>query len=96
MKIITGVDPFSDRLCVLPEQAVLADLSAVLVLLIISMRRYTDGWLRARRALPLTAAAEAQWDLLPPLACSTSCFMSWRPALWKATSFESTACILPS
>lgn len=45
-----------------------ADLSAVLVLLIISMRRYTDVWLRTRRALPVSAAAEAQWDLLPPLA----------------------------
>ncbi len=45
-----------------------SDLSAVLVLLIISMRRYTDVWLRTRRALPVSAAAEAQWDLLPPLA----------------------------
>lgn len=45
-----------------------ADLSAVLVLLIISMRRYTDVWLRTRRAQPVSAAAEAQWDLLPPLA----------------------------
>ncbi len=43
-------------------------LPAVLVLLIISMRRYSDVWLRTRRALPMTVAAEAQWDLLPPLA----------------------------
>lgn len=54
-----------------PQPSVHADLSAVLVLLIISMRRYTDVWLRARRALPVSAAAEAQWDLLPPLASAT-------------------------
>ncbi len=50
------------------QPAVHADLSAVLVLLLISMRRYTDVWLRTRRALTMSAAAEAQWDLLPPLA----------------------------
>ena len=33
--------------------------------------RYTDTAARARRSEPLTAAAEVQWDLLPPLACST-------------------------
>lgn len=33
--------------------------------------RYTDLADRARRSEPLTAAAEVQWDLLPPLACST-------------------------
>ncbi len=49
-------------------QAVHADLSAVLVMLIISMRRYTDVWFRTRRAVAMSAAAEAQWDLLPPLA----------------------------
>jgi serine phosphatase RsbU (regulator of sigma subunit) len=48
-----------------------ADLSAVLVLLIISMRRYTDVWLRTRRAITMSAAAEAQWDLLPPLASAS-------------------------
>lgn len=47
------------------------DLSAVVVLLIIAMRRYTDVWLRARRALPMSAAAEVQWDLLPPLASAS-------------------------
>ena len=47
------------------------DLSAVLVLLIVSMRRYTDVWLRTRRALPMSAAAEAQWDLLPPLSSAS-------------------------
>ena len=50
------------------QPSVHADLSAVLVLLIISMRRYTDVWLRTRRALVMSAAAEAQWDVLPPLA----------------------------
>jgi serine phosphatase RsbU (regulator of sigma subunit) len=49
-----------------------ADLADVLVLIVISMRRYTDVWLRTRRALPVSAAAEAQWDLLPPLASGTT------------------------
>lgn len=43
-------------------------IGGLLVLVIISVRRYTDVWLRTRRAQPLLAAAEAQWDLLPPLA----------------------------
>ncbi len=43
-------------------------LAGLLALVIISVRRYTDVWLRTRRAQPLSAAAEAQWDLLPPLA----------------------------
>ena len=33
--------------------------------------RYGDTAARARRAEPLSAAAEVQWDLLPPLSCST-------------------------
>jgi hypothetical protein len=33
--------------------------------------RYTDIAARARRSEPLTAAAEVQWDLLPPLTCTT-------------------------
>jgi serine phosphatase RsbU (regulator of sigma subunit) len=40
----------------------------MLVLLLVSGRRYTDVVLRARRARPLSEAAEAQWDLLPPLS----------------------------
>lgn len=44
---------------------------AVLVLLIISKRRYTDIVHQARRAEPLSIAAEMQWSLLPPLTCST-------------------------
>lgn len=43
----------------------------VLVLVLISKRRYTDVVLRSRRSEPLSTAAEMQWDLLPPLACST-------------------------
>lgn len=33
--------------------------------------RYSDTAARARRSEPLSPAAEAQWDLLPPLSCST-------------------------
>jgi hypothetical protein len=33
--------------------------------------RYTDIAARARRSEPLSIAAEVQWDLLPPLSCST-------------------------
>ena len=33
--------------------------------------RYGDTSARARRSEPLSAAAEVQWDLLPPLSCST-------------------------
>jgi serine phosphatase RsbU (regulator of sigma subunit) len=40
----------------------------VLSLAIVSRRRYTDVVSRARRSQPLTEAAEAQWDLLPPLS----------------------------
>lgn len=36
--------------------------------------RYSDMAERARRAQPLTVAAEVQWDLLPPLSCSTDRF----------------------
>jgi serine phosphatase RsbU (regulator of sigma subunit) len=43
----------------------------ILVLLLISKRRYTDVVLRSRRSEPLSPAAEMQWDLLPPLTCST-------------------------
>ncbi|HSP03787.1 MAG TPA: PP2C family protein-serine/threonine phosphatase [Acidimicrobiales bacterium] len=43
----------------------------LLVLLMISKRRYTDIVHQTRRAEPLSVAAEMQWALLPPLACST-------------------------
>ncbi|MDQ6696271.1 MAG: serine/threonine-protein phosphatase [Actinomycetota bacterium] len=43
----------------------------VLVLVLISKRRYTDVVLRGRRAQPLPLAAEMQWDLLPPLSYTT-------------------------
>jgi hypothetical protein len=56
-----------------PENAPreLGGVVATLVLMIVSMRRHTDVWTRARRAQPLSAAAEAQWDLLPPLSTAT-------------------------
>ena len=44
----------------------------ILVLALISKCRYTDSVLRSRRTEPLSLAAEMQWDLLPPLTCSTS------------------------
>ena len=49
----------------------LAPIVRVLVLVLISKRRYTDVVLRSRRSEPLSPAAELQWDLLPPLTCST-------------------------
>ncbi len=45
-----------------------ADVARSMMLMIVSGRRYTDVMLRARRARPLSNAAEAQWDLLPPLS----------------------------
>jgi serine phosphatase RsbU (regulator of sigma subunit) len=44
---------------------------AVFVLVLIATSRYSDLWVRARRSEPLSAEAEVQWDLLPPLSCST-------------------------
>ena len=46
----------------------------VLVLLLVSRRRYTDIVLRSRRSEPLSIAAEIQWSLLPPLTCGTESF----------------------
>lgn len=43
----------------------------ILVLVLVSRRRYTDVLLRSRRSEPLSLAAEIQWSLLPPLTCST-------------------------
>ena len=45
---------------------------AVFVLVLVAKSRYSDLWVRARRSEPLSAAAEVQWDLLPPLSCSTA------------------------
>jgi serine phosphatase RsbU (regulator of sigma subunit) len=54
------------------EVAALAEsIARLLVLLLISKRRYSDAVLRARRSEPLSTAAEIQWGLLPPLACAT-------------------------
>ena len=44
----------------------------ILVLILVSKRRYTDALLRSRRTQALSLAAEMQWDLLPPLSCATS------------------------
>jgi hypothetical protein len=52
-----------------PER--LDPLVAIFVMAWIVKGRYTDTADRARRSEPLSAAAEVQWDLLPPLACST-------------------------
>jgi len=49
----------------------LEPLVAVFVMAWIVKSRYTDISARARRSEPLSAAAEVQWDLLPPLTCST-------------------------
>jgi Stage II sporulation protein E (SpoIIE) len=51
---------------------VLEPLVVVLVSLLVAKSRYTDAWVRCRRAQPLTAAAEVQWGLLPPLAASAT------------------------
>jgi serine phosphatase RsbU (regulator of sigma subunit) len=59
-------DAWSDEL-----QSLLSPVIRVLVLVLISKRRYTDVILRSRRSQPLSLAAELQWDLLPPLSCST-------------------------
>jgi hypothetical protein len=46
-------------------------LTAIFVMSWIVKGRYTDTPARARRSEPLSAAAEMQWDLLPPLTCAT-------------------------
>jgi serine phosphatase RsbU (regulator of sigma subunit) len=50
--------------------ALAGPVAQLLVLLLISKRRYTDAVLRSRRSEPLSMAAEMQWGLLPPLACA--------------------------
>lgn len=54
-------------------RALLDAVARILVLVLVSKRRYTDVVLRARRTQPLDVAAEMQWDLLPPLTCATRC-----------------------
>ncbi len=60
------VDTWHDEL-----HALLDPIVKILVLELVRKRRYTDIVLRSRRAQPLSPAAELQWGLLPPLACST-------------------------
>ena len=50
--------------------AIAEPVARLLVLLLISKRRYTDSILRSRRSERLSPAAEIQWGLLPPLACA--------------------------
>jgi hypothetical protein len=50
--------------------ALAAPVAQLLVLLLISKRRYTDAVVRSRRSEALSVAAEIQWGLLPPLACA--------------------------
>lgn len=54
-----------------PTPAALDSMMCALALVVVSRRRYTDVWHRARRSAPLTGAAEAQWDLLPPANAAT-------------------------
>ena len=51
--------------------SVLAPVVFFLVAVLQAKIRYSDAWVRCRRAEPLSAAAEVQWDLLPPLAASS-------------------------
>lgn len=50
--------------------ALAGPIAQLLVLLLISKRRYTDAVLQSRRRERLSPAAEIQWGLLPPLACA--------------------------
>lgn len=54
------------------SEAALDAVVPLLVLVVISRRRYTDVLLRSRRARALSTAAEMQWDLLPPLTGSNA------------------------
>jgi hypothetical protein len=49
----------------------LEPLASLFVMSWVVKSRYTDTSARARRSEPLSAAAEVQWDLLPPLTCAT-------------------------
>ena len=51
---------------------VLEPVVLIMVSLLLAKSRYTDAWARCRRAEPLSAPAEVQWDLLPPLAAATA------------------------
>jgi serine phosphatase RsbU (regulator of sigma subunit) len=60
------VDGWDDR-----ARDLLDPVVAVFAMAWIVKARYTDRGARARRSVPLSAAAEVQWDLLPPLTCSS-------------------------
>ena len=59
-------DAWSGELPELFDQIVLTFVTAW-----VPKSRYSDVPERARRSEPLSAAAEVQWNLLPPLSCST-------------------------
>lgn len=54
-----------------PVPPLLHPIVAVFVMAWTVKGRYTDTADRARRSEPLPPASEVQWDLIPPLACST-------------------------
>lgn len=47
-------------------------IARVLTHVLIAKRRFTDVVARSRRTKPLSLAAEMQWDLLPPVSCTTT------------------------
>ncbi len=53
----------------IPEQ--LDSIVAMFLVTWVVKSRYSDMSQRARRSEPLSVAAEIQWELLPPLSCST-------------------------
>jgi len=80
-RVLVPVSENSERLGVLELvhpawtedlETLLEPLVRILVLLLVSKRRYTDALLRSRRTEALSLAAEMQWGLLPPLSCATS------------------------
>jgi len=53
------------------DRRLLARLADVVAGLVVTKNSYTDQFVWARRAAPLSLAAEIQWGLLPPLAMTT-------------------------
>jgi serine phosphatase RsbU (regulator of sigma subunit) len=79
-RVLIPISESSERLGVLElihpawteqHEVVLDPVVRVLVLILVSKRRYTDALLRTRRTQALSLAAEMQWGLLPPLSCTT-------------------------
>jgi len=53
------------------DRRLLLRLADVVAGLLVTKNNYTDQFIQARRAAPLSLAAEIQWALLPPLAMTT-------------------------